>query len=92
MSTRVNVTIDRLVLGGMDPAARTAFVDGLRGELAEALANPATRAELQRRPSTAVLRLGPMPMGDGTSGARRLGQNVARAIGRGSGRSKGVRR
>jgi len=43
---RVSVTIDRLVLRGMDPAARTGFVDGLKKELARVLADPAARAEL----------------------------------------------
>lgn len=92
MSTRVNVTIDRLVLRGMDPAARTAFVDGLRGELAQVLADPAARAEMQSSRRTPVLRLGPMPLGDGPSASRRLGRSVARAIGKSGNASKGVRR
>jgi len=93
---RVNVTIDRLVLRGMDPAARTAFVDGLRGELARVLPDPAARAEMQGSRRTPVLRLGQMPLGDGPSAARGLGRSVARAIGRNGSAagkvSKGVRR
>jgi hypothetical protein len=88
----VNVTIDRLVLRGMDPAARTAFVDGLRRELTQVLADPATRAEMQVSRRTPVLRLGQMPLGDGPSGARGLGRSVARAIGKSGSVSKGVRR
>ncbi len=91
MSPRVSVTIDRLALRGMDPAARTAFVDGLRGELARVLADPMTRAAMQRSRRTPVLRLGQVPMGDGPSGARGLGRSVARAIGKSGSGSKGVR-
>ncbi len=93
MSTRINVTIDRLVLRGMDPAARTAVGDGLRGVVARVLADPAARAEIQGSRKTPVLRLGQMPLGEGPSGARGLGRNVARAIGRNGTASvrKGVR-
>lgn len=89
MSPRVNVTIDRLVLRGMVPAARTAFVDGLRGELTRVLADPVTRAEMQSSRRTPVLRLEPVAMGDAPSGARALGRSVARAIGSGSRRVRG---
>jgi len=88
----VNVTIDRLVLRGMDPAARTAFVDGLRRELAHVLADPAARAGMQGSQRTPVLRLGQTPLGDGASGARSLGRSVARAIAKGGSVNKGVRR
>jgi hypothetical protein len=88
----VNVTIDRLVLRGMDPTARTAFVDGLRRELAHVLADPAARAGMQGSRRTPVLRLGQMPLGDGASGARGLGRSVARAIAKGGSVNKGVRR
>jgi hypothetical protein len=92
MSVRVNVTIDRLVLRGMDPAARKAFVDGLRGELARVLADPAARAEMQASRRTPVLRLGQMLLGDGPSAARGLGRSVARAIGKNGSVSKGTHR
>lgn len=90
---RMNVTIDRLVLRGMDPAARSAFVDGLRGELTRVLADPATRAEMKTSQRTPVLRLGQMPLGPGPSSARGLGRSVARAIERNGNAvaSKGVR-
>lgn len=91
MTARVNVTIDRLVLRGLDPAARTAFVEGLRGELARVLADPAARAQMQGS-RTPVLRLGQMPLGDGPSAARGLGRSVARAIGKSGSVNKGVRR
>jgi len=82
-AARVKVTIERLVLRGMDPAARTAFVEGLRSDLARMLADPATRASLAAGSalrSTPVLRLGQAAMQPGISGARNLGAKVARAI------------
>jgi hypothetical protein len=90
--SQVKVTIDRLVLRGMDPAARTAFVDGLRRELAQVLADPAAQAEMRASRRTPVLRLGQMPLEDGRAGARGLGRSVARAIAKGGSVSKGIRR
>jgi hypothetical protein len=92
-TTNITVTIDRLTLRGFDPAARTAFVDGLRTHLARLLADRAARASLtsgsaSRR--TPVLRLGQVSMQPGVSGARNLGSKVASAIAaRGAVRSAG---
>jgi hypothetical protein len=93
--TAVNLTIDRLVLRGLDPAQRTAFVQGLRSELTRVLADPANRAGFGVSRRTPVLRLGRTTLQPGISGARSLGQTVARAIGNGAashGAAKGVRR
>ena len=83
---RINVTIDRLVLGGLEPAARSSFAEGLRRELGRVLADPATLALIREGRSyprrTPVLRLGQVPLQPGISGARTLGHAVARAIGR----------
>jgi hypothetical protein len=90
---QVNVTIDRLVLRGLDPADRTAFVDGLRTNLASLLADPATRASLSAASAsrrTPVLRLGQVAMQPGISGAHKLGSRVARAI-VASGAARGAR-
>ncbi|MDR3772030.1 MAG: hypothetical protein P4L26_01710 [Terracidiphilus sp.] len=79
----VNVTIDRIVLRGLDPAARAAFVEGLRSHLGRLLADPATRAALSSASAsrrTPVLRLGQVSLQPGVSGARNLGAKVARAI------------
>jgi hypothetical protein len=80
--SRIDVTIDRLVLRGLDPAARTALVQGLRAELEQVLGDPAKRAELSSR-KTPLLRLGQVPLQPGISGARNLGRTVARAVGKG---------
>ncbi len=81
--SRINVHIDRVVLHGLDPAGREAFMSGLRSELARVLADPATRAATVRSRRTPVLRLGRVPMEPNLAGARRLGGGIARAIGRG---------
>ena len=79
----VQVTIDRLVLRGFDPADRAAFVRGLKSELAQVLAKPEMRASWTGSRGTPVLRLGRMPLASGPAGARKLGIGVARAIGKG---------
>lgn len=77
-----SVTIDRLVLRGLDPIARASLVEGLRSELARILADPQTRALQSNNRSLRipVIRLGQVPLQPGTSGARHLGHTVARAI------------
>jgi hypothetical protein len=94
--SRVNVSIDRLALSGFDPAARAAFEQGLRTELAAALADPAVQAQIYGRSSTVrsipVLRLGKVVLQPGTSGARNLGRTVARAIGKSGAMSASERR
>jgi hypothetical protein len=82
--SRITLTIDRLILTGFDPAERGALVQGLRAELSRVLADPATRADWARSHRTPVLRLGSLPLrGDGSAGGRKLGQGVARAVGKG---------
>jgi hypothetical protein len=81
--SRINLTIDHLVLRGFEPGDRKALVEGLQSELSRVLADPATRAEWARPHRTAFLRLGPMPLAPGPSGTRKFAGTVARAIGRG---------
>ena len=81
--SRITLTIDRLVLRGFDSTDRKALMQELQGELSRVLADPATRADwahFHRRP---VLRLGQMPLESGSSGARKFGRGVGRAIGKG---------
>jgi hypothetical protein len=79
----IQVTIDRLVLRGFDPADRAALVHALRSELANVLAGPEMRAHWGDSRRTPVLRLGRMPLTSGTAGAHKLGVGIARAIGKG---------
>jgi hypothetical protein len=81
--SRIHVTIDRLVLAGMEPAARAAFVRGLKAQLAAQLADPAARTQWARPQATPVLRLGRVAMEPGLSGAQKLGGQVAHGIGKG---------
>jgi hypothetical protein len=81
--SRIHVTIDRLVLAGMDPAARAAFVRGLKAGLTQRLGDPETRGPWALSHRTPVLRLGRVALDPGVGGARRLGGQVARGIGKG---------
>ncbi len=81
--SRVRVTIDRLVLKGLEPADRKALVEGLQTELSHVLSDPAARAGWARSHRTPVLKLGRMPLEAGTAGGRKFGKQVARAVGRG---------
>ena len=78
--SRIHLTIDRLVLGGLDSTAREAFVAALTKELHNAIANPAARATWAHPHRTPVLRLNRMPLDPGAGGARKLGSQVAREI------------
>ncbi len=81
--SKIHVTIDRLVLSEIDPAARAAFVDGLKDQLTRMLAEREGREAWARSHRTPVLRLGQVAQAPGVSGARRLGGQVARGIGKG---------
>jgi hypothetical protein len=81
--SKIHVTIDRLVLRGLDPAARHAFVTGLKTELTRTLADPTQRADWANSRRTPVLRLGRVALDPGVGGARKLGGHVAKGITRG---------
>lgn len=81
--SRIQLTIDHIVMRGFDPADRDAILVGLRAELERALADPATRAEWARSHRTPVLKLGRIPFTPGPSGGRTFGTRVGGAIGKG---------
>jgi len=81
--SRIRVQIDRLVVGGLDPAARQALVTSLTSELEAILAEPVLRASITRSQRRPVMRLGSMKLEPGAAGAGKLGAQVARGIGRG---------
>ncbi|MFZ0312670.1 MAG: hypothetical protein WAL85_08195 [Candidatus Korobacteraceae bacterium] len=85
---QTKVTIDRLVLRGVDPHHAQALAESLKAELARTFAEPGGHQRLLRAQSTPVLRLGRIPLDAGRAGARKFGTNVARAIASG----KGVKR
>jgi hypothetical protein len=80
--SRVRVTIDQLVLRGLEPADRKALVDGLESELSQLLADRSLQAGA-RSHRTPVMKLGGMRFEPGPAGARRFGANLARTIGKG---------
>lgn len=82
--SKIHVTIDRLVLSGLDPASRHAFITGLKTELTRALADPSRRADWASSSRTPLLRLGRVDLDSGIGGARKLGGHVAKGIASGS--------
>jgi hypothetical protein len=81
--SRINLTIDRIVLRGFDPNDRRALLEGLQTELSRLLADPAIRATWGSSHRTPVLNLGRMTVPTGPSGSRNFGARVAGAIGKG---------
>jgi hypothetical protein len=81
--SRIHLTIDQLVLKGLEPAERRAIVESLQAELSKVLSDPATRAAWARSHRTPVLKLGRMPFESGPAGGRKFGSGLARAIGKG---------
>jgi hypothetical protein len=82
---RIDVTIDRVVLRGLEPVDQHGLVEGLRRELARALARPAGGSAPLTSRLTPVLRAAPIAMEPGHAGARRLGGGIAKAIAKGIG-------
>ena len=81
--SRIRLTIDRLVLNGLESSAQKPLVQALQSELSQILSVQATRAEWAHPHRTPVLKLGRMPIAGGTAGAAKFGAQLARSIGRG---------
>lgn len=81
--SRIHLTIDRLVLKGLQPGQEKALVASLRSQLTEMLLDRSTRAEWARSHRTPVLKLGRLPLEAGGAGGRKIGAQIARGIGRG---------
>lgn len=79
--SRIRVNIDRLELNGFEPSDSKALENALKGQLKQVLADPGARNEWARPQRTPVMRLRPMPLEPGTTGATQLGEKIARAIG-----------
>ena len=78
--SRVRVRIDQIAVRGLDSAASAAVIDGLRLELARALRDASTLPPRSHR--TPVMKLAPLTLQPGNSGARQLGVKAAGAIAR----------
>ena len=77
--SRIDVTIDRVVLHGVHSADRDTLVNGLKSELARLLSEPGAGARIESR-RTPVLRVRGLSFDQGRAGHRTFGQAVARAI------------
>jgi hypothetical protein len=81
--SRIQLTIDRVVLKGLAAGQEKAFVENLREQLTQMLADRASRKDWALPHRTPVLKLGKVPLQAGASGGRTLGAAVGRSIGRG---------
>jgi hypothetical protein len=80
--SRITVHIDRLVLPPMAVEDRKALIEGLRGELVQALSQPAVGGGWVKPYQTAFLSVGRLALKPGPSGSREFGSALARSIGR----------
>jgi hypothetical protein len=83
MSRVIRLNIDRLVLKGVDSSDRVVLVKGFEASLARVLRERSLGAALTQSRRVPVLRVTGIPFEPGLAGARRLGNSVAQAIGRG---------
>lgn len=79
--SRVQVTIDQLVLRGFEAGSRNAVADSLQTELARVLADQAARGDWARSHRTPVPRPAAITAEPGPAGGRTVGRGVARMIG-----------
>ena len=80
--SRIRLNIDRLVLNGFQPVEAKVLSEALQSQLTEALSDRATQAERACSHHTPALKLGRMSLETGTTGARKFGRQLARAIGK----------
>jgi hypothetical protein len=80
--SRIRVNIDRIALGGFDPAGRSALVEGLCSELVRILSSSVERAKWARSRSTPVIRIARIGVTPGPEGSRTFGIRLGHAIGR----------
>ena len=81
--SRIHLTIDRLVLNGLDSADSKALAETLQTHLSQMLADRSARAQWARSHRAPWLKLGRMPLESGPSGARKFGKQMAHAVGKG---------
>lgn len=84
--SRINLTIDRIVLRGFEPAERNALLEAFQTELRRMLAESNSRGDWALSHRVPVLKLGRMAFSPGLSGSRNFGTRIARAIAKGLGR------
>jgi hypothetical protein len=87
MNTRkINVTIDRVVLRGIDANLAPALTESLKKELIRTLAQPGSQTRLQNTHDAGLIKVGKVQLKAGRVGARQFGTGVGRAIAKGVGK------
>jgi hypothetical protein len=81
--SRIVVTIDHLLLNGMEPDSGKALTAALKAGLSQTLSDRTARTGWARPHRTPVMKLGRMPLDPGTAGGTKLGKQVAHAVARG---------
>jgi len=77
------MNIDRLVLNGFEQHEARALSEALQLQLSEVLADQTARTDSMRSHRTPVVKVGAMPLEQGTSGAGKLGKRIGQAVGKG---------
>lgn len=80
--SRILVYIDRLTLPPMAIEDRKALIEGLRGELMQALSQPIAGGGWTKPYQMNFLPVGRMALNPGPSGSREFGSALARSIGK----------
>ena len=81
--SRIRMNIDRLVLNGFEQHEARALSEDLQSQLLHVLADKIGRNDWMRSHRTPVVKLGAVPLEHGTSGTRKLGRRIGRAVGKG---------
>jgi hypothetical protein len=77
------MNIDRLVLNGFEQHEARALSEALQSQVSEVLADQTARNDWVRSHRTPVLKVGAVPLEQGTSGAGKLGRRIGQAVGKG---------
>ena len=81
--SRIHLTIDLLVLNGIQPHEARAVARAMESQLSQVLGDAASRREWARSHRTPVLKLGRMTLDSGAAGAQAFGRRLGNAVGRG---------
>ena len=78
--SRIRLNIDRLVLNGFEQPEARALSEALQLQLSEVLADQAARNDWMRAHRTPVVKVGAVPLEQGSSGAGKLGRRIGQVV------------
>jgi hypothetical protein len=81
--SRIRLTIDRVVLNGVQHVDAGALTKALASQLSQVLADKSMRHVWARPHRTPVVKLGRMALESGIAGAHTFGRTLGMAVGRG---------